>query len=261
MIDDCESFAGIYNSWMSWKLGGPSGQIGEAETHVWRIKLDLVSVDPLDLQRVLALEEQSRADKFYREMDRRRYQVTRFALRDILSKYSLCEAEKIEFDYNQFGKPLVQGKENLRFNVSHAGEVSLIAVAQGREVGVDVEQVQEVSSDDPASLYRIAQRFFAPNEVRQLRQLPEAALVQAFFTCWTRKEAFIKAKGLGLAIPLDSFEVSFLPSARPELISFEADLVEKERWSFYALEPLPGYVGALVVEGKHLDLSCWDWRS
>ena len=245
---------------MTWNTAPPGGRIGENDTHVWLIELPAIAVDAAEIGSVLAPEELSRGAKFFREIDRRRYLTTRFALRDILGRYGRELPERIEFDYNAFGKPSLIGEAALRFNVSHAGEVSLVAVAWNRQVGVDVEKIRGDSSDELVTLRNIARRFFAPNEVNRLLQLPEAALPQSFFTCWTRKEAFIKAKGAGLSIPLDSFEVSFLPGERPELMVYSAGPEENERWSVFHLEPAPGYVGALVVEGEDLRLKQWNWK-
>lgn len=229
------------------------------QVHVWRVHLNLSKQAlPRNVQ-VLSLDEVKKAEKFYLEADRIRYSTTRVVVREILSSYLGVRPEEIIFAYNQYGKPYLVSagpERNLNFNISHAGDMSLLAVTLDRRIGVDIELVR-----DEASIETIAKRFFLPSEVSQLLSLPESLRQEAFFTCWTRKEAFIKAQGQGLSIPLDQFEVTFIPNEIPRLIIADSFLRESQVWSIIHLEPGPDYVGALVVEGDGLKVTGWDWVS
>jgi 4'-phosphopantetheinyl transferase len=142
----------------------------------------------------------------------------------------------------------------LRFNASHSNALALYAVAREREVGIDLEFVRE----DFAG-FEIAERFFSPREVSALRALPEGERVEAFFDCWVRKEAYIKARGEGLSHPLHTFTVSLTPGEPAALLHTEGDSREAARWSLVGLYPCEGYRAALASEGGPPSLSCWRW--
>jgi len=146
------------------------------------------------------------------------------------------------------------GARSLRFNLSHSHGLALVAVTRGREIGVDIEWVRPGMSDE-----RIAERFFSTGEVRALRKLPERLQDEAFFNCWTRKEAYIKAKGEGLSMPLSDFEVSLRPEESAALLSTKRDPQEASRWLICELFPAPGFVAALVVETGDWKLRCLQW--
>jgi 4'-phosphopantetheinyl transferase len=133
--------------------------------------------------------------------------------------------------------------------------VALYAVTRAREVGIDVELIR---SD--LKIEQIAERFFSHHEIATLRALPTELRQSAFFRCWTRKEAYIKATGKGLSLPLDQFEVSLTPGEPAALLSTQPDPNEAQRWSLRELTPAPGYAAALAVEGHGWCLACWDWR-
>jgi 4'-phosphopantetheinyl transferase len=142
----------------------------------------------------------------------------------------------------------------LSFNLTHSHQLALYAVTRRREIGVDLEYVRADFADE-----QIAERFFSPREVAALRTVPENLLKEAFFHCWTRKEAYVKAKGEGLSIPLDQFDVSLAPGEPALLLSTRDDPQEADRWSLQALFPGSGYVAALAVEGRTWRLKCWQW--
>lgn len=228
------------------------------QVHVWRIELThLIQAPSSRYAHVLSIDEISKANKFFFEGDRTKYMITRLTVREILGSYLEVEPEELVFAYNQYGKPYLakQGhEESLNFNISHAGNLSLLAITKDRRIGVDLEPLR-----DEASMETIAKRFFAPAEVTQLLSFPDDLRQKAFFTCWTRKEAFVKAQGKGLSIPLDQFEVAFGPNEIPRLIKTSIDGGETDRWSIFHLDPGPGYVGALVVEGSGLNVIGLDW--
>ena len=206
---------------------------------------------------LLAANEIERADRFYFAKDRTRFAVARGAMRQLLAAYLNLDAREIGFVYGPQGKPDLaapQSASGLRFNLSHSGEIALLAVARGMELGVDVEQIR---SDFASG--EIATRFFSPEECAKLATLNADQAVDAFFNCWTRKEAYIKARGEGLFIPLDSFEVAFAPGEEPALLQVKSGDENFSRWRFHALHPGPGYKAALAVEGSNHVLRLWEW--
>jgi 4'-phosphopantetheinyl transferase len=207
----------------------------------------------------LAADERARAERFYFQRDRERFVVARAALRAILGGYLNSTPESLSFCYGSRGKPALAAdcsQDAIRFNVSHSGDVALYAVTRAREVGVDVELIRpELNAE------RLAERFFSPREIDTLRTLPADLRRHAFFLAWTRKEAYVKATGDGLSLPLNQFAVSLIPGEPAALLSAEGDPREALRWSLRELTPGPGYVAALAVEGHGWSLACWDWPS
>jgi 4'-phosphopantetheinyl transferase len=149
------------------------------------------------------------------------------------------------------GKPPKKG--GLTFNLSHSGRLGLVAVTHRREIGVDIE---EMRSD--LSIKMIAERFFSRREIAMLAALPQARRLEGFFNCWTRKEAFLKARGEGLGMPLNRFSVSLAPDDPALLLEMQACPTEVERWSLFGFQPAAGFVAALAVEGQIRELKCWD---
>lgn len=239
----------------SWSPPPETLELGSGEVHVWRATLDQPTPRVQSLRRILAADEQARADRFYFEKGRVRFIVARGLLRMILGRYLDREPSQLRFDYSPYGKPALaseSGGETLRFNVSHSHGLALYAVTRGREIGIDVEYIRaDVASE------QIAERFFSSREVAVLRALPVEAQAEAFFNCWTRKEAYIKARGEGLSLPLDQFDVSLVPGEPAALLSTRPDPHEASRWSLQELTPGPGYVAALAVEGRIRQLQCW----
>jgi 4'-phosphopantetheinyl transferase len=227
------------------------------EVHVWRAYLDQEASFIKALSDVLTPDELERARRFHFQKDRDHFIVARGALRHILSRYLKTAPDRIRFSYNQYGKPALseEGSDGwLSFNISHSHALALYGVTRGRNIGLDVEWMRE----DFAS-QEIAASFFSPREVASLRALPAEQQTLAFFNCWTRKEAYIKARGEGLSCPLDKFTVSLAPGEAASLLSAEGGPQETSRWSLVELSPGAGYVAALAVEGKASPLHCWQW--
>jgi 4'-phosphopantetheinyl transferase len=203
----------------------------------------------------LAPEEKVRAGRFYFERDKHRFIVARGVLRALLGRYLEVPPEEVAFTYGEHGKPEVApASAGLQFNLSHTQGVALYAVGRGRLLGVDVEQIRPL--DDAT---KIAGRFFSSWENVAFRAVPDPQKPTAFFNCWTRKEAYIKAIGEGLSCPLDAFDVSLAPGEPARLLRIRGSEAAAGRWSLYALSPAADYVGALVVEGGDSRLSCWQW--
>ena len=239
----------------SWELPPPVTALPGDEVHVWRARLDAPPERVRRLLDFLAPDERERAGRFHFQRDRDHFTVARGLLRSILGGYSSFGPERLRFEYGAQGKPSLAAEHNpggLRFNVSHSHGVALFAVTRDREVGVDVERVSaRVSCEE------IAGRFFSPREVEGLRALPAALREAAFFNCWTRKEAYIKARGEGLTLPLDGFDVSLAPGEPAALLANRLDPEDVSRWSLRELHPWPGFAAALAVEGRGWRLKCW----
>src|SRR5579863_6164886 len=216
-------------------------QIGD-QIHVWHARLDREENVLRRLEATLSPEEKARADRFHFVNDRNRFVVARGLLRELLGRYLHQPPASLEFSYGQHGKPALLGRDasiGLCFNLSHSAGLVVYAIAKERNLGIDVEHVQPASAGD-----EIAKRYFSAREVSDLRSLPPEARVEGFFHCWTRKEAYLKATGMGLQIPLDSFSVSLLPGKPVQFLSGV-----EPRWQVAAYHPAEGYVAAVVYDG------------
>ena len=216
------------------------------EAHVWRIELD---VAPEHIERAMAIlseDERARANRFRGRQLQTRFARARGAVREILSRYLSCDPARLQFRYGERGKPSLEGGGGIEFNVSHSGELALCAVTRGRAVGVDVETVR---ADKP--LERLAKRFFSAGEAAALDRLAPEERVQAFFQCWTFKEAYIKARGEGLAIPLDRFEVTWSGDSADAHLCVAGDAAESDRWVLRRLKIDAGFAAALATEANY----------
>lgn len=241
----------------SWRSPPEALVLGREEVHVWRASLDHTPLQIEILRRSLAADEEARAGRFHFEKDRAHFVAARGVLRDILGCYLKREPECLSFRYGSHGKPALAGYldgEGIRFSVSHSHGMALYAVAREREVGVDLERVRP-----DLAVGEIAERFFSRWEVATLRALPAELQRQAFFRCWTRKEAYIKARGEGLSLPLEQFDVSLAPGKPAALLGTRPDPSEASRWSLQELCPVHGYVAALAVEAHGWRLSRLRW--
>jgi len=221
--------------------------LAEGDVQIWQIALNQPP-DPENSKLISTLspDEQMRAGRFHRSRDRENFIYTRGMLRAILARYLSISAANINFVYSAYGKPAIVENQNhrgLRFNLSHANEIALIGITRKCEIGIDIEFIRE----DFATM-EIAEDFFSEKELVVLRLLPRQLRTRAFFNCWTRKEAYIKAIGEGLSYPLDKFAVSLTPGNPPELLYVDDNPLEIMRWRFYEPDTPPDYVAALVVE-------------
>jgi 4'-phosphopantetheinyl transferase len=232
--------------------------LANGEVHLWRASL-VQTPDALgQFHSTLAPDESAKAARYRFRRDRDRYVAARGLLRRLLGLYLARPPESLQFTYGAYGKPsLAAGAHaaaDVRFNLSHSHELALYAFTRGREVGVDIERVRaEFACED------IAARFFSAREVSMLRTLPAHARAHAFFNCWTRKEAYIKARGEGLSHPLDEFDVSLIPGEPAALLGTRGDESELARWSLHALDVGTGYAAAFVVDGTDYTLRRWQW--
>jgi 4'-phosphopantetheinyl transferase len=265
------------------------------EVHVWRVALDLETRRIKTLLDLLSPDERERATRFHFPIHRQRFIAARGLLRTVLARYVNTSPQSLRFSYGPHGKPaladaasaedtLKRGLQRERraggldpgtsrggvgvqasacpassawlcFNVAHSEGLALFAVAHNREVGIDVESLLRKLTND-----QIAERFFSPKEVAALRALPVELQRQGFFNCWTRKEAYIKARGKGLSLPLDQFTVSLAPGEPARLLETAGEPDEALKWTLRDL-PLPmdgDFVAALAVEGSGWRLCCWE---
>jgi len=238
----------------------------DLQTHqvdIWRVFLDL-RVDSAKLfESSLSADESQRAARFHFKADRDRFIVAHGCLRGILARYLHCEPGQLSFFTGEYGKPALVDKK-IDFNLSHSGDYALVAIAHERKAGIDVECIRQ-----DIEIENIADRYFSPREVSELMALPPEQRATAFFNCWTRKEAYIKAHGLGLSLPLDSFDVSLDEPA--VLRATRPDPSQAARWTLLSLEVDSNYAGALAVEGDalsgeavskgaELEFKYWDWN-
>jgi 4'-phosphopantetheinyl transferase len=226
------------------------------EVHVWRANLDSDPIDLESLRTTLSSDEQARAAKFHFPKDQQHFVAARGTLRAILARYLDRDPANLEFCHGPYGKPeLAPGgdADGLRFNLSHSQGLAIYAIARDHEVGVDLEKVRAYPDWE-----QIASRLFALREVEALRLVPASSRDEAFLTCWTRKEAFVKARGEGLSLPLDQFEVSVNPGEPACLLNIFGDPEEASHWSIRELEPAPGYIAAVAARALKWTFKLWE---
>lgn len=206
----------------------------------------------------LSADESARSARFHFEKDRRVYIAAHACLRDVLSRYLKLDPHRLEFQAGSHGKPGLAGiapQHIVEFNLSHSGRFGLIGVTRNRRIGVDVELHRpELTTEE------LARHYFSTREVEQLFSLGPGKRQEAFFNCWARKEAYIKAHGLGLHLPLDSFDVSLAGSGSVLLEATRPDPQEAGRWTLRHLDVHPGYGAAAAVEGRELSFRMWEWE-
>jgi len=222
--------------------------------HLWFAPLAQPSERVRELLVHLPPEEVERAAQFRFERDQNEFIVAHAALRMILGSYLRQAPDRIAVDYNPYGKPLLATACGLEFNLSHARGVALVALALNRRIGIDVEFIR-----DDLALDDLAATFFSPAERRALARLSGAERTRGFYRCWCRKEAYLKAQGLGLNLPLDSFDVlSDETSSRPDLADIESPI---DGWSFQEPDIDPAYVCSLATEGSWQTSQHFRWSS
>lgn len=219
----------------------PTLVVSAQDLRVWLSDLDRPGADAADLG-LLSEDERARAARFHFDVHRGRFVACRGLLRTLIAAQLGTAPRDIEFEYGPFGKPALAGGSELRFNVSHSGRYALLGFTRGRDVGLDIERVRTLDN-----LERLAEMAFSPGEQEELRQVPVLSRSEAFFSGWTRKEAYIKARGDGLR-RLADFDVSLGPAEPVRLRRVHAEPDEPARWSLTALTPVPGFAAAVCVE-------------
>lgn len=241
----------------TWRLPADNLRLGVYDVHVWRASVAQPAATIQYLKSMLSPEEVAKAERFYFERDRNRHIVVHALLRILLSRYLDTDRDQLQFIHNEYGKPFVKLEETqpaLQFNISHSHELVLYAFTLSRQIGVDVEYMR------PDIEYEaLAQYHFSLLENSMLREVPAEFKQQAFYNCWSRKEAYIKARGMGLSLPLDIFDVSLKPGEDAALLGSREEPPQLPYWSLRALLPGESYAGALVVEGHDWHMHCWQY--
>jgi 4'-phosphopantetheinyl transferase len=242
---------------VQWVTPFETPELLDDEVHIWRASLEMDSAALRRFERVLADDERIRAERLIFDRDRNRFIAARVILRDVLGRYLQRPPHTIDFIYGPRGKPAIASvgeRQSVYFNLSHAHGLALIGITRRGEIGIDVELIRpDFASEE------IAKRYFSPKEIDRLNEIPEERRTEAFFLCWTRKEAYIKAKGDGLHIPLDSFDVSLSPGEPAELFS-----ADESRWGIEtfvpSIVPEQRYAAAIVAEGKDWTARYFEWK-
>jgi 4'-phosphopantetheinyl transferase len=221
-------------------------KLAASSIHIWQFPLTISRI-PLDAYATLLSEDESaRAARFRFEKDVRRFTVTRAGVRSILGGYTRRRGQELRFDYSSYGKPaLADPMTDIRFNVSHSGDLAMLAMALGCEVGVDLEEIRENVEIDT-----LAERFFSERERTTLRGLPYRERVRAFFRCWTCKEAFLKGQGLGLSRNLESFDVEVCPDRPARLLATRPDAEQAMQWSLHDVSTEENCAAAVAWAGS-----------
>ncbi len=235
------------------------------QVHLWRAELNLPFDRLPGLSAVLSAQELAQAGRFYFERHRRRYIISHSFLRSVLAAYLGLLPQDIHYTFGEHGKPSLSPDilknmgapgviPDLHFNLAHSHELALLGIAAASEIGVDIEYHRVV-----ADYELIAAHFFSAHESAALLALPESQRETAFFNAWTRKEAYLKALGDGLARPLDSFDLSLAPGEPPRLLHVDNFPEEIDRWRILSFSPEPAYTAAIVIANIETSLSFWQW--
>ena len=241
-----------------WESPPPSLVLEHNEVHLWRVQVIGTPERTCLVDKYLSEAEVERGRRYYFDHDRDQFLESRISLRIILGQYLDLSPAVIEFGRGSHGKPNLKplsSSGGLSFNLSHSGEIVLIAVGRNREIGVDVEQLRR-----EIDLEGIAQRFFSPREVKELFALSPELRPGAFFRCWTRKEAYVKARGRGLSIPLNQFDVTLEPEVYAALQATRDYPDEAEQWALYNVDLGEDYQAALVVDGVPEQIRFWKFK-
>lgn len=219
-----------------WPAGPARPTLGQGQVHVWCARL---AQPAFHFESLLTPDEIERANRFKFPELRQHFIVGRGLLRQLLGRYLAGDPAALRFEYGPYGKPALAGAPALHFNLAHSGGLALLAIAR-QELGVDVEAIRPLPDWEA-----IARHYFSAAEIEQLAAVPGPQRDRAFFTCWTRKEAFLKATGDGLSRPLDSFSVTLRPDEPARFLHITGE--KADTWQLVALEPANGYIGALAL--------------
>jgi 4'-phosphopantetheinyl transferase len=235
-----------------WNAEWPVFKLTEKAVHLWSVPLDIDHETQVKYWRLLGEDEKSKANRFKFRSDHIKYIACRGALRILLGQYLRIEAKKVEINYLKNGKP--NHNSNLEFNVSHSEDWAVIGFALDTILGVDIEYIRRVIEFED-----IARRFFSKEESKLVLNAPRNEIPLYFYSCWTRKEAFIKALGDGLSFPLDQFEVSCKPGTMPQLLKTNWNPAEVEKWSLWSFQRDEAYTGAIALRGPKKIISYYTW--
>lgn len=236
----------------------PPAALNEDCIHVWRIALESPDAPLAAARQILTSDEIRRADRFVRPEHGRRFIVARAALRNLLARYLNTDAVDVLLKENEYGKPLPAGEfahSRIQFNLTHSGELALACFCLDKLIGIDIEQDRPLPD-----MLKIAKRFFAPREVDDLLAVEPSQQQGSFYACWTRKEAYIKARGEGLHHSLKRFVVSLAPGEPPVLLHTDDQPDGAQAWTLYNLYPADGYIASLASQSPPRQTKCFAYR-
>ena len=239
---------------LQWRQAVPGKLTDPNEVHVWRVFLDVTTVEFESLLGFLSVDELARARRFHFERDRKRFIVARGILRKILGSYLNKPPGKICFEYSFHGKPLLahnRGDGNICFNLSHSGAFALYAVTRRKKIGIDIESIR-----DDVSIGQVAQQFFSKNEISSLETIDINKRPGLFFQYWTRKEAFLKARGEGISFPMEQCDVSLIRDGVLSPVIVQDNNSEVSSLYVQDLFPGNGYAAAIALERGDWNISC-----
>jgi len=240
---------------MTGSSGGPA--LSDGEVHVWRIPLEVEGESSPRRARLLSPDERERMARFRFDVHRNRFALRRAALRVILGRYLGQDPATLAFRYSGRGKPDLEPRGTggaLRFNLSDSEDLAILAVTTAGEIGVDVERLRPMRDMDD-----LARRYFSPAEREEYGALGPERRAEGFYACWTRKEAWLKAKGEGLAVDLRSFDVTLSPGRDARLLAARIPGEDPARWTMHSWEPCEGFVAAIAVEARAPRFSYFDF--
>jgi 4'-phosphopantetheinyl transferase len=229
--------------------------LGHDEIHVWTVSLEVDAETVSTLGELLNDDERARSERFRRPGSERTFVVTRAAIRDILGRYLSVDPRRVQIGSGPHGKPQVAGEFGclpIRFNVAHTGSIALCAVTIGREIGIDAEVCRPVTASAA-----VADCLFSPAERLALQALPDRRRDHAFLSCWTRKEAYLKALGVGLSAAPQECSVGVAPDQTPKWVE-SSDPTSGSHWCVQSFTPQDGHIGAVSWHGP---VSAWRWWS
>lgn len=234
-------------------------KLGSDDIHIWCTSLDQSVPQIEKLSQKLSQREHKRAEQFHFAKDRQRFVISHGILRTLLGYYLKIESSKVEYRYGKRGKPMLTQspcKSTIFFNLSRSEDLALYAFTRGNEIGVDIEYIRDFSE-----MNQVIEQFFSRKENELFSELPKNIKREAFFNCWTRKEAFVKALGEGLYLSLDKFDVSPAPGEPVELLRVEGCPGEVSKWSIRELNPAYGFAAAFAVKKRNMHLHCYQWSN
>lgn len=228
------------------------------EIHTWFAYLEKPPRLFQELAKTLSSEEQKRASRYRFDKDKNHFILSHGILRTLLGRYMSKRPDQLQFVCGDKGKPILRdgfGQQKIHFNLSRSGRMALYSFARGHEIGVDIENIRNISD-----MELIVEHSFSEREKAEFFALPENEKKAAFFNCWTQKEACLKAIGAGLSDPLDKFEVSLNPGEPAKLLGIKGNSREASQWSVFGLSPSPDYVAAIAIQNRRFKMKLWQWK-
>jgi len=235
-------------------------KIDPGEAHVWSARLDRAAAGLADHWARLSPDERMRARRFHFPRDRRRFITAHGILRALLGLYLDADPAGIRFQANRYGKPGLQAADDrspgLNFNLSHSADRALMAFTEGIPVGIDIERIR-----GDRELESLVRRFFAPREVKEFLSFPDKERIEVFYTGWTRKEAFLKARGRGFSIGLDRFEVSLHPRRAARIRRLPAEEIYERGWTLVDIPAGRSCRAALAARASSVRPRLFSWEN